>query len=233
MVKSHRIQVGDSHIDLVELAGGNGPRFIHVHRNELAAVAAARSVVESGVGHLFSFAGDPERCLTFSTGGDMFRFDPNRIFSDPGIESTLMIKSGAAPEVAIAAVRSFRTQLLALWRMEAAPAVIAVHNTRDDYSIRSYLTGGSEAPNAADVFVKPELHQHDFFFVTTPADFNHLRDAGFNVALQATSPVDDGSMSVYCARRGIRYINVEARFDAVDAQRKMIAAALKATAKSS
>ena len=89
-----------------------------------------------------------------------------------------------------------------------------------------YAAGGEEASNAASVSIEPGQHRHDFFLVTQSEVFAGLRERGFNAVLQHPCAADDGSLSVHCKRLEIPYVNVEARFEAADAQTRMLRVAL-------
>ena len=113
------------------------------------------------------------------------------------------------------AVEQFAKDLLSIYSIEQADVVIALHNNSDgDYSARSYEKGGEFASDAAAVVIKDGSDPDDFFFVTETAVYDALRRRGYNVVLQDNRRVtDDGSLSVYCGRAGVRYINVEGSTD--------------------
>jgi hypothetical protein len=68
------------------------------------------------------------------------------------------------------------------------------------------------------------MDRSDFFVATEPWIFDFLRGRRFSAVLQAGAPSDDGSLSVYCARQRIPYINVEARFGHLAEQVRMLEA---------
>ena len=87
------------------------------------------------------------------------------------------------------------------------------------------FAGHKYAADSRELYYNPKQNVHNFFFVTRPAMFNKLKKLGFNVVLQNNRSVtDDGSLSVYAAKRGINYINVEARHGALQTQIKMLRA---------
>jgi len=194
--------------------------FVNLHENERAAVDAAhRALAPDDL--LVYFEAGGERWLRFAVGSESFAVDPNRIFSPAGVRASLLHCCGRAPEPAVEAVLRFAASLLASWSVEKRAAVVALHNTGDDYSILAYRPGGSEAHNAADLQVVAQQHRHDFFLVTNTRDFARLRPLGFNLVQEAAGN-DDGSLSTYCAGRGVPYFNIEARFDAAEFQATMI-----------
>ncbi|MEM7700105.1 MAG: M15 family peptidase, partial [Verrucomicrobiota bacterium] len=103
--------------------------------------------------------------------------------------------------------------------------VIALHNNTDGgYSLLSYLPGGSEAAAGADVH-RSGADTDNFFLVTQERLFRSLKARNFNVALQDNrNAPEDGSLSVYCGKKGISYINVEAQHGDSAAQTQMLKA---------
>ena len=124
------------------------------------------------------------------------------------------------------AVDRFAKELLSLYCIELADVVIALHNnTEGHYSALSYEKGGMFASDASAVSIKDGSDPDDFFFVTEAAVFDALRRRGYNVVLQDNRRVtDDGSLSVYCGRTGVRYINVEAQQGHLEQQVAMLLA---------
>jgi hypothetical protein len=68
------------------------------------------------------------------------------------------------------------------------------------------------------------MNPHDFILTTDRPIFHYLKRRKFNVVLQHHDPVDDGSLSVYAARKKIPYINIEALHGHLDEQIKMLEA---------
>jgi hypothetical protein len=105
---------------------------------------------------------------------------------------------------------------------------VALHNTGDDYCIHSYVEGGEESAWSDAVHLGADQHRHDFFLVTARSHFEALAAAGYNVVFERLDDaLDDGSLSVYCARRGLPYINCEARYEAAAFQQEMLRTALE------
>ena len=141
----------------------------------------------------------------------MHRFDPNRIFSDAGIRATLT-RRGDNSEAAHQAVAAFATKLLRYLALDREPVILALHNTDGrGLTIQSYLSTNELSSASTQVHVSAQRAAGDFFYVTDRRFFDYLKAQDFNVTLQDDARVtDDGSMSVYFARRGIPYVNVEA-----------------------
>ena len=170
------------------------------------------------------------RNVAFERGARRYAFDPNRIFTDAGALATLRrlnrtdsTVADIDPEV-VEVVRRFAEALLDSVGLDTLRQVVALHNNTDEqYSARSYLPGAEYASDAADVHLEPGSDADDFFFVTERTLFDRLRAEGFNVVLQHNAAVtDDGSLSVFAARAGIRYVNVEAQHGHRAEQERMI-----------
>jgi len=104
------------------------------------------------------------------------------------------------------------------------PVIAALHNTVDGhYSIESYRPGAQHAAAAADLHISPSRSRFDFFYVTDRRFFDYLKQRDFNVVLQNNAAVpDDGSLSVYFAKKGIPYLNVETELGQLDRQIEMV-----------
>jgi len=201
--------------------------FINLHQDEQTSIAAARQLLD-GRATLMHFATDPERCLRFISAGRTLKFDPNRMFSALGAQRSLEHHNGDAPERAVAEISQLGEAVLRQLLAGKPRRVVAVHNTDEEYSIRSFIEGSPEAGSAAAVHIVPSEARHDFFLVTREKCFQFLAQAGFNVVLQASGLEDDGSLSLYCARAGIDYINAEAHPDHEARQVEMLQKAMQA-----
>lgn len=220
------VNVGEASIRLVvEQFGERGSVYLNLHENEATSVRAARQLLQSRSGTLITLQSGKGRLVLFRHKGVDYRIDPNRIFSDVGIEKTLK-KNSSFSKGARDQVRGLRDAILKLLDTRPNVLVVALHNNtpNGDYSFRVYLPGGFEAKNAEETFLNPRLSVDDFFLVTKPELFAKLRTANFNVVLQSDRPVDDGSLSVRCQVDGRSYVNVEALFDNGVEQLRMLRA---------
>jgi len=199
------------------------PTMINVHDDENTSVAAGKVIVEQTGGRLIELSHGGMRLVTFSLGGQRYSFDPNRIFSDVGIRATLE-KQSAWSEAAHRAVKRFATQYLEHFSLGREPVIIALHNnTEAALSIASYRPGAEHAATAKAVHIATSRSPDDFFYVTDQRSFDFLKQRDFNVTLQDNANVpDDGSLSVYFARKGIPYVNVEAEVSHLNAQIEMV-----------
>jgi hypothetical protein len=194
-----------------------------LHDDENTSVEAVQDVLNRSGGRLVELRHTGERIVAFRLMGSDYRVDPNRIFTAAGVHATLERQSRYSDKAA-RAVTHFAGELLAVYRLERVDAVIALHNnTPDMYSARSYAAEGKYANDAEDVFIRDGTDPDDFFFVTERAVFDALKRRGYNVVLQDNRSVtDDGSLSVYCGKANVRYVNVEAEHGHLKAQSQMI-----------
>lgn len=208
-----RLRIGDSTVDVViSERPGSKHVFCNLHDDENTAVEAGLVDLRRFGGRLVELRHGWNRDVAFRLGGETFAVDPNRIFTTEGARRTLGKLSRRTP-TAEHAVERFAEELLSIYAIERADVVIALHNNLEGrYSALSYDKGGDLAADAAAVFIKEGNDPDDFFFVTERVVFEALRRRGYNVVLQDNRRVtDDGSLSVYCGRAGVRYINVEAQ----------------------
>jgi hypothetical protein len=199
--------------------------IVNVHDDENTAVLAASAVLERQGGRLVEIDAQGKRMVSFQLSKQTYAFDPNRMFTDVGLDKTLK-QNGRTSAQAKTQVQAFAAALLALLppRVEGQP-LIAVHNNTPGppLTIHGYESGGAFAKEAAEVFVGPGQAEDDFFLVTERRHFEVLKSKGFNVVLQNNEgATDDGSLSVYCGKRGLPYVNVEALPTHQPQQEKMI-----------
>jgi len=151
-----------------------------------------------------------------------YSFDPNRIFTDVGLERSLR-HNGDYSQAAHSALVRLRETLVAVMMEGLRPPIVAIHNNRgSDYTVNSYRRGASLESDASRVVINPNADPRNFFLVLDAAIFERLSSAGFNVVLQSNKSTDDGSLSVYCHIVGIPYVNVEAGFDQLSEQKRML-----------
>ena len=213
--------VGDARIDVVARDFAS-PRskapvarptigFVSVHDDEETADEAAADVLRECGGRLLELRHTGAREIAFRIGGEDHRVDPNRIFTPAGRRGTLTALSTWS-QPADDVVAAFADELLSTLGIDDVDIVVALHNnTPDRYTAANYLPGGTLAADAAKVHLQPGNDADDFFFVTDRRVFDALVDRGHSVILQNEATVsDDGSLSVWCGRMGMPYVNVEA-----------------------
>jgi hypothetical protein len=219
-----QIRLGETEI-AVATTEKPGSRFVYVnlHDDENTSALAGQDVLKRSGGRLVELRHTGRRLLAFTVQGKDYRVDPNRIFTQAGARATLETQSRYSEDAA-RSVSRFAEELLKVYRIDGADAVIALHNnTQGMYSALSYARGGAHAHDAEDVFIRDGTDPDDFFFVTERVVFDALKRRGHNVVLQDNHRVtDDGSLSVYCGKANVRYINVEADHGHLKEQTQMI-----------
>lgn len=209
------VTLGDTTVIIRQYHNGPGKTILHVHHNETTALKAAQAYFKTHGGTLITLVHKGGRNIVFRLNGQRFEFDPNRMFTDNGIKKTLSLYSTYTPS-AQREVKKLAHQLLAL----IPPGkIIAIHNNQF-YSFKDYLPKHRFANEAQALHFVDERHYRNFYVLTNRYDFTRLKGKPFNSVLQATTPSDDGSLSVYFAQR--EYINIEAGYNQLNAQIEML-----------
>lgn len=210
----HKVMVGDSPV-IIKTVAGKGKTYVHLHHNEQTALKAAQAVIHKEGGSLITLVHSGGRNVVFHINNTRYEFDPNRIFTDKGIKKTLTQFGNYSPE-AHQEVNKLATNLK---HLIPQGKVVAVHNNAS-YSLKDYLPGHELAHDAQALYMNPENYYRNFYLVTKLKDYVRLKLIGFNGILQKPAATDDGSLSIYLAKRD--YINVEAGYDQLAEQIKML-----------
>lgn len=217
-------RVGDTTVHfLVHQHRCPGPTYLNVHDDENTSVLAGKRILKAHGGRLIELTHSGKRLVQFSLDGQKYRFDPNRIFSSVGVRATLE-RTRNYSEAAQQAIENFTHEFLTAFALNQEPAIIALHNTGGGgLTINSYLADGNRPNTASATHVSPKRFPGDFFYVTDRRFFDYLKARDYNVTLQDDANVpDDGSASVYFARKGIPYVNVEADVNRLSEQIEMV-----------
>ncbi|KTD63409.1 protein-tyrosine phosphatase [Legionella santicrucis] len=211
---THLVMVGDEKVEIKQIVG-RGKTFVHLHYNEQTALKAAQAVIKHEGGSLITLVHSGGRNIVFHLNNKRYEFDPNRIFTDKGIKTTLTSLSQYSPQAhqEVNKLASKIKQLLPEGK------VVAVHNN-SSYSLKDYLPGKPLEKDAQALHMLPENYYRNFYLVTKISDFLRLKSKGYNGVLQKPSATDDGSLSIYLAKND--YINVEAGYDQLMEQIKML-----------
>lgn len=203
-----------------------GPTYLNVHDDENTSVRAGKRILAQTGGRLIEMRHSGKRFVAFQLNGQSYRFDPNRIFSPVGVRATLE-RTRNHSEAAQQVVETFSSRFLETFTLDREPVIIALHNTGGGgLRINSYLATGDKPTTASATHVSTNRFAGDFFYVTDRRFFDYLKARDFNVTLQDDANVpDDGSASVYFARKGIPYINVEADVKHLKEQIEMVGVA--------
>lgn len=210
------VTLGDTRVIIETTKHGIGKTFVHVHQNETTALQAAKHVVQTDGGSVMTLIHPGQRNIVFHLNHQRYEFDPNRIFTDAGIKKTLST-FGPYSLPAHLQVKALANKLISMLPPEGK--IIAVHNN-NDYSIKEYLPGNSLVHDAKALHLDPDRFYRNFYLVTRSQEYFRLKQLRFNAVLQAPAATDDGSLSVYLARRD--YVNVEAGYGQLIAQIDML-----------
>jgi hypothetical protein len=196
-------------IKIEQFGTQTGLIFINLHDDEMTAVDAARKLLEKEGGLLIKIENRKKREIRFYVGNRPYRIDPNRIFSREGIEVFLQQTGRYSPQ-AVKEVEKFGQKILQLIPATTT-CVIALHNnTNGFFSVKDYLPGSNRAVDAAEVHFNADEDPDDLFITTDKILFHYLSLKNYNTVLQDNDHCrQDGSLSVYCGKNNIRYVNLE------------------------
>jgi hypothetical protein len=194
--------------------------FIALHDNENTAVEAFHSWTDELNINLLELHQRDDRYLAYQIGAKVYSFDPNQMFTEEGIVKTLHRNNAIYPKELEYRIKQFADSLLSLFIDTLKQKyTIAIHNnTEESFSVMTYKNSG----NANQVFIAKEEDIDDFFIVTDSSDFEYFKFLNQNVVWQSEQAEDDGSLSVYCQKNGVPYINIEAQHGHLAKQIDMI-----------
>jgi len=195
--------------------------FVNLHHDEITSIKAIKAVLPKYYGKYVGLKNAGKREVSLFEKGKPLKFDPNRIYTQVGIEKTLR-NYGSYSELNAKLLQSFSLDLLN--RFSKAELLIALHNNSNGgFSVNSILKEKQTKNDALQVFVNPVKDEDDFYYVTQKSEFDYFKSMGYNVVLQDNEKVeDDGSLSVWCGKNDIDYINVECQSGHLEEQMQMI-----------
>jgi hypothetical protein len=209
--KTISYKLGDRNISfrLIQYGPASDICCINLHDDEVTAVNAARAILEQRGGTIVKIENNAQRMVRFKFKGLLYCFDPNRIFSLVGINSTLTANGRINP-LAITEVQKFATALLDMIP-DSISCLIALHNNSNgSFSVKTYEPGGKRETDAKQVYADNWQDADDIALTTDETLFNKMSSFGYNSILQDNINVNkDGSLSVYYGERNRRYINIE------------------------
>jgi len=200
--------------------------FINLHDDELTSVEAAKRILEAQGGLLIEVENNAQRNIRFRLGQYFYQVDPNRIFSKEGITKSLE-QLGRTSVRAIDEVAKLGQRIVELIPSETQ-CVIALHNNTPGYfSVTDYAPGNKRSVESKMVYINAEEDTDDFFLTTDNELFEKLADKGYNTILQDNQNcTEDASLSVYCGKRNIRYVNCETEHGKTEQYYEMMRALL-------
>ena len=217
----------DSALEYVDIAGiqfkviKNGEsnrRFIWIHGDEKTAAILLKRHLKDNYGTAFLIENNKREVYI-----NDYMMDPNRIFSKAGLEKNLIKFNGNISKTAIYKMVNLIANDKEIFFDRITPPnrglLIALHNNLHAYTI------DDEIPLSTEISLKnsEHPHHHNFFICTNRDDYNSLSKSPYNVVLQETNPEEDnGSLSWFANRKGVRFINIETRLGHLSTQTKML-----------
>jgi hypothetical protein len=250
--KSILVKLGDEAVEIIIYSSAyakNDRVFVHVHENEVASLAAGLDFIKNHGGKLVTIKHSRtgvNRNVTFHHKGKAYQFDPNRIYSsnDEVVKRALKVENKNLVEYDEAFAMVKNLAQIVWGQVKNEKYVVSLHNNRNEcatcerkgwfgftftepsYSLTSYVKTcdvSSESSNSAEaIYINPKINNSEFFIVTQQQDFDYLSNKKANVVLQNNDPIDDGSMSVWAFKNGVRYMNAEAKHGKIEEQKLML-----------
>jgi hypothetical protein len=221
------LKLGTTPVNLLIYQRGksNGIVYFNMHDNENTCVLATKTMIDSvGEGKLIELSHDGKRLISFYIDKVRYKIDPNRIFTPNGIKESL-IWYGPYSEEAQKEVERFAEEIIKEV-IKDTEFIVALHNNTDlkQFSIHSFDTlEGKFKKDVQDTYYNSEMHIGNFFYTINEKHFHYFKNKKMSTVLQNQEPpTDDGSLSMYCAKKRIAYINVEAFENELKAQFQML-----------
>ncbi|MDX2266834.1 MAG: hypothetical protein NW208_01935 [Bryobacter sp.] len=213
--QEEELRVGGVRFRVVKHGEGSR-RYLHIHGNENTAREVLEAHMKQANGTAYFVVSDT-RNVTVAKG---CAIDPNRMFTSEGARASLRrYNTGLTlekQEACEAALAQDRAAFVSRITPPGRGLLVAMHNNRAGYSVLSEVKI-SDAVSLGD-----EANPHEFMLATNEEDYRRLAAGKFNVVLQKTVRVDDGSFSVVANLRGVRYVNIEAGLGKREKQQEML-----------
>ena len=212
-------------------------KWIQIHANETEALKTMFWALERFGGYSYQVINHkkwPQREIKDQVEGKRFYYDPNRIFSDKGINETLLFynaiffqkKKKTQKLKKKAAEKLKKIQKFFLEKLDFDPEVylIALHNNmnKTEFSLEKYL----KKPYSLfyQVYQNENENPKNFFIVVEENAFMFFKSRKENVIWlqKADEKMDEGSLGFYCKKNGFPYLNIETRFGDFEKQKKMV-----------
>jgi hypothetical protein len=187
--------------------------FINLHANETTSIEAAQLYLAEKEGLLLELLHDTTRLVHFWSNGKDVQFDPNRIFTKRGRQSNLKMLNGRFTVAAEKNVGALADKIIR--KLKGAKVIIAMHNNTDGQPL--------SVTSFRQKYVNPGMDADDFILTTELKIFNQLKKKKINAVLQThKTSTDDGSLAIYCSKKKIPYINIEAQQGHTEEQLNML-----------
>lgn len=201
--------------------------YAWVHHNEKSAGETLHYALDTYGGHSVYIINKDRRNLYVRSGGRNYAVDPNRIFTDKGIDlhlKTYYPKLSPSQRRRIARqVKPVRKGLLDNFDWNQNKYLIVLHSSRpdSDFSINEF-----NKKNMYLTYKNPSQNPKNLYYTTSLDDYYFFKSKKYNVVYQRTAE-DDGSLSVYAAQKELPYINIEVEEGKDEDQRKMFDLAIE------
>lgn len=217
------IQLGDSSIVVLQRYQTKQKNilFLNIHEDEHTSIEAIEAFSQTTALNFVYLKHNKSRRIFFNHKETTYSVDPNRIYTSKGRNATIEPVSRFKFKPKRIA-KTLAKEIITL--IKQYNIIVTMHNNTDvNYSIKSYLPGEDESQNTAQVFVSQNWDADDFVYTTEKVYFDYLKQADVNVILQDnTNYVNDGSLSVYCGKNKIKYLNIEAQKGHLTEQIKLV-----------
>ncbi len=225
-VVTHKLGDDSVSIEILNYGKNTKPVFVSLHDDEVTAVNTGKLFLKKNGGMLVRIVNNGKRMIEFTSGNQLFKFDPNRMFSTRGIIETLIKNNNFSPD-AVQQVNAFADKFLSL--LPRHDLLIALHNNDEgNLTVHSFSTSGTFRIDARHVRVHPGQDQDNFYLVTD-STLHRILGGKYNSVLQHNQrATDDGSLSVFYGRRNLKYINIEVQHGKSVEQLQMIQFAMNA-----
>lgn len=196
-------------IRITDFEGKKDKVYISLHDDEETAVEAARQLLSEKGGRLIEISNRNHRNIRFRLRGKYYSFDPNGIFSKEGIRKTLEKQSRYNLPAAME-IERFAARILECIKGPWSILVSLHNNTNEAFSVCSYAGKEEKSGEAKLTYICEEKDPDNFFFTTDQSIFSHLKTLQYNCVLQDNEHCsNDGSLSYYCGKNKITYVNCE------------------------
>lgn len=228
-IDSSFIKLYDLNVNLVKYTyKPNGVKFLVVHDNEDTGVKAGFDYIRWNGGELIDCQYGGVRDYNFSYMDDVYRIDPNAIYTERGINTRLKKDPFSSNEVE-KSLNAAGKQIIDFYNPKSTGYILTLHNNADGgFGISSYLAGYEMSSAADSVYINFEMDGDDMLYVTDLKLFKSLKKANVNVMLQSKFVENDGSLSVYAMQNNIPYINVEVQHGHIEENLRLIELAIAA-----
>jgi hypothetical protein len=223
------ILINDFYVNLVKYSFREpNVNFLVIHDDEDTGVKAAFEYIQYSGGSVIDSQYGGVRNYNFNYGSQFYQIDPNKIYTEMGIQNGLakygMVDSAVASELLNAS-----KVILNHYSAGKPSYIFTLHNNTDgSFGIASYLKGYELESTADSLYINFQMDPDDLILVTEPDLFTWLKHENVNVVLQSKTAPDDGSLSIYAMQNQIPYINVEVQHSHQYEHLRLIEIAIKA-----